>query len=65
MSEPRDYRDPADVDDAVDAIRTADRAKAREFYLCCLDTAYHQGRCDILHERIEKLINGDHQTGPL
>jgi hypothetical protein len=53
---PRDFRDPADIDDALDAIRVADRAKAREFYLTCLTTAYHQGRCDMYAEVINRLL---------
>lgn len=47
---PRDYRDDADVDEALDAIRVAPRPQARSLYRACLDTAYHQGRIDILQD---------------
>lgn len=48
--QPRDYRDEADIDETLDAIRVAARSEARELYRACLDTAYHQGRIDILKD---------------
>jgi hypothetical protein len=47
MSEPRDYRDNADIDEALDIIRTSTRTAARMLFRTCLDTAYAQGRSDL------------------
>jgi hypothetical protein len=49
---PRDYRDPQDVEEAVDAIRVGSREAALELYRTCLDFAYMQGRLDKTKEII-------------
>ena len=55
--EPRDFRDAADVDEAIDAIRTCpDRQQARALYLQCLTVAYHQGRMEATGELIKKVL---------
>lgn len=46
MTKPRDYRDEADIDEQLDAIRTVPRYEALELYRTCLDCAYAQGRVD-------------------
>ena len=58
---PRDYRDPQDLEDSLDAIRVAKRERALEFFRTCLDTAYHQGRVDMMAE----VINIRIETGDL
>jgi hypothetical protein len=46
MDNPRDYRDQADIDEALDIIRTAHRDEAAQLYRVTLDCAYHQGRAE-------------------
>lgn len=57
MSKPRDYRDDADVDEALDCIRIGDMQQARELFMNCLDFAYSQGRVDMLAEVIHDFAN--------
>jgi hypothetical protein len=59
MSTPRDFRDPVDIDEALDCIRVATREGARELYLTCLETAYRQGRMDMLAKLMRsRIIDG-------
>ena len=67
-SKPRDYRDDADVDDALDALRACpDREQAKTFYRACLDCAYQQGRVDRMGETIDEMLrrkgDADDQAG--
>lgn len=52
-NKPRDYRDPIDIDEQLDAIRVTDRAQALSLFRSCLDAAHLQGRMEGASEAAE------------
>lgn len=56
MDEPRDYRDPADVDETLSLLRIATVEQAQRLFQLCLDNAYAQGRKEGVHEAIQLAV---------